>query len=29
VLWGFRDRQFLVDHGATTFITHPNELLHQ
>ena len=29
VLWGFRDRKFLVDHGATTFITHPNELLHQ
>lgn len=29
VLWGFRDRAFLVEHGATTFITHPNELLHQ
>lgn len=27
VLWGFRDRQFLLDHGATTFISHPSELL--
>lgn len=27
VLWGFRDRQFLLEHGATTFIEHPNELL--
>lgn len=27
VLWGFRDRQFLIDHGATTFVEHPRELL--
>ena len=27
VLWGFRDRQFLEQHGATTFISHPSELL--
>jgi phosphoglycolate phosphatase len=27
VLWGFRDRKFLLDHGATTFITSPKELL--
>ncbi|MBP3776998.1 MAG: HAD family hydrolase [Paludibacteraceae bacterium] len=27
VLWGFRDRQFLEAHGATTFIEHPIELL--
>lgn len=27
VLWGFRDRQFLIDHGATTFISRPDELL--
>ena len=27
VLWGFRDRQFLLEHGATTFISHPEELL--
>jgi len=27
VLWGFRDRQFLTAHGATTFISHPSELL--
>ena len=27
VLWGFRDKQFLLEHGATTFIEHPNELL--
>ena len=27
VLWGFRDRQFLLDHGATTFVSHPSELL--
>ena len=27
VLWGFRDRQFLISHGATTFIEKPNELL--
>lgn len=27
VLWGFRDRQFLLQHGATTFIQSPEELL--
>jgi len=27
VLWGFRDRDFLVEHGATTFIQRPQELL--
>ena len=27
VLWGFRDRDFLLQHGATTFITSPSELL--
>jgi phosphoglycolate phosphatase len=27
VLWGFRSRDFLLQHGATTFITHPAELL--
>ena len=27
VLWGFRDRDFLISHGAQTFITHPTELL--
>jgi len=27
VLWGFRDREFLLAHGATQFITHPSELL--
>ncbi|MBQ3699234.1 MAG: HAD-IIIA family hydrolase [Prevotella sp.] len=27
VLWGFRDRDFLLAHGATTFIRHPRELL--
>ena len=27
VLWGFRDRPFLEAHGATRFISHPNELL--
>ena len=26
VLWGFRDRDFLVAHGANTFITSPGEL---
>lgn len=26
VLWGFRDRDFLVEHGATTFINKPEEL---
>lgn len=27
VLWGFRDRDFLVEHGATTFIGRMDELL--
>jgi len=27
VLWGFRDREFLVQHGAATFISRPEELL--
>jgi phosphoglycolate phosphatase len=27
VLWGFRDREFLIAHGATQFISHPSELL--
>lgn len=26
VLWGFRDRSFLIKHGATTFIECPREL---
>ena len=27
VLWGFRDREFLIKHGAKTFISAPQELL--
>ncbi len=27
VLWGFRDRDFLLRHGATTFVRYPSELL--
>jgi len=27
VLWGFRDRDFLLSHGATTLISRPDELL--
>ena len=27
VLWGFRDRDFLIKHGAKTFISAPQELL--
>ena len=27
VLWGFRDKDFLLAHGATTFITSPQELM--
>ena len=27
VLWGFRDREFLLQHGATTLIEHPYLLL--
>lgn len=26
VLWGFRDRQFLIDHGATTLVSAPREI---
>lgn len=29
VLWGFRDRQFLIDHGATTLISDTSELLEE
>ena len=28
VLWGFRDRDFLIQHGATMFVSSPTELLH-
>jgi len=28
VLWGFRDREFLMEHGAETFISSPKELLY-
>ena len=27
VLWGFRDRDFLIQHGAKTFVSAPSELL--
>lgn len=27
VLWGFRDKEFLIDHGATCFVSKPEELL--
>jgi phosphoglycolate phosphatase len=27
VLWGFRDRQFLLNHGATRLLSSPEELL--
>ena len=27
VLWGFRDRPFLEEHGATMFVAHPRELV--
>lgn len=27
VLWGFRDKDFLIEHGAETFISKPSELL--
>lgn len=27
VLWGFRDRDFLLQHGATRFVSSPEELL--
>ena len=27
VLWGFRDREFLIEHGAETFVSKPIDLL--
>ena len=27
VLWGFRDREFLIEHGATTFVSSPEEIV--
>lgn len=27
VLWGFRDRDFLIAHGATTFVSKPEDIL--
>lgn len=27
VLWGFRDKDFLIGHGAQTFVSYPSELL--
>ena len=27
VLWGFRDKDFLLAHGATTFAEHPLDIL--
>lgn len=27
VLWGFRDKEFLTEHGGTTFVTEPSQLL--
>ena len=27
VLWGFRDQKFLLEHGATTFVSKPKDLL--
>lgn len=27
VLWGFRDKEFLIEHGATTFVTEPKQIL--
>lgn len=27
VLWGFRDRDFLIEHGATTLVSRPEEIL--
>ncbi len=28
VLWGFRDRDFLIEHGGTTFVEKPEEILY-
>ena len=27
VLWGFRDKEFLLAHGATTLVQHPTDIL--
>lgn len=27
VLWGFRDKEFLIEHGGTTFVSKPKEIL--
>ena len=27
VLWGFRDRDFLIEHGATTFVNTPEDII--
>lgn len=27
VLWGFRDKDFLIEHGATTLVSRPEEIL--
>ena len=27
VLWGFRDKEFLIENGATTFVETPQEIL--
>ena len=29
VLWGFRERAFLIEHGATTFVNTPEEILNK
>ena len=29
VLWGFRDRQFLLDHGATMLAERPEDIIAQ
>ena len=29
VLWGFRDKDFLIEHGATTLVATPQEILQQ
>lgn len=29
VLWGFRDKHFLTEHGAVTFISSPDEIIEQ
>ena len=26
VLWGFRDKEFLLEHGATTLISQPEDM---